>query len=303
MLKSFGSDPELMLMDENGNYVSAIGIVPGHKEDKVSLGNGHFAFYDNVLVEVNVKPSFSRDEVVKNFRDCFKKLSKLVGNFSLVPQASQIYPASECQHKDAKIFGCDPEYCLYVLDWRKKFKKLDPPQCKPGNYFRSGGGHVHIGSPLALSYGSGRQAQVLKMCEVFLGATSVLIDHDPTSLARRKIYGGAGTFRGCPTYGLEYRAMSNFWIASPKLVSLIYDLTDLLMKIVDRGRAEEIWSKIDQNELRNAINTGDRDTIMKRVFPISSTEMSKSLLDRVVEMFTPIKFNFYKEWALKSALE
>jgi len=36
MLKSFGSDPEFMLVDPDGKYVSAIGIVPGTKKDKVN---------------------------------------------------------------------------------------------------------------------------------------------------------------------------------------------------------------------------------------------------------------------------
>jgi hypothetical protein len=53
-LFSFGSDPEFMLVDSNGKYRSAIGIIHGTKEDKISLGNGHYAFYDNVLVEVNI---------------------------------------------------------------------------------------------------------------------------------------------------------------------------------------------------------------------------------------------------------
>jgi hypothetical protein len=38
MLKSFGADPELMLMDLDGHYVSAIDIIPGTKKDKVNLG-------------------------------------------------------------------------------------------------------------------------------------------------------------------------------------------------------------------------------------------------------------------------
>jgi hypothetical protein len=300
MLKSFGSDPEFMIKDIDGNYVSAIGVVPGHKKDKVNLGNGHYAFYDNVLVEVNIRPSFSRDEAIKNFQDCFKRLARLVGDLRLVPQASQMYPLSECQHPDALVFGCDPEFSLYKTDFRGRFVRLQPPTCSPGNPFRSGGGHVHVGSDLALPYGSGKPVQCLRMLDLFLGATSVLIDHDPTSKARRKLYGGAGTHRFKVEYGVEYRAMSNFWLASPDLVALIYDLTNLAIKLVDCGKADQVWGKINPDELRDSINSADRETIISNIFPVLSAEMNMDLLNRVKKMFAPYSFNFYKEWGLNA---
>lgn len=298
MLKSFGSDPEMMLMDPDGKYVSAIDVVKASKENKINLGNGHFAFYDNVLVEVNVKPAFSREEAVRNFRDCFKRLAKLVGEMKLVPQASQKFPLEACLHEHALKFGCDPEYCLYVTDFKGKCEKLKSPVCHPGNTFRSAGGHVHIGSKLALNYGEGKPFQTLRMLDLFLGTTSVLIDHDPTSLARRQLYGGAGNWRPCD-YGLEYRTLSNFWIISPDLVALIYDITELAMKMVDKGKADDIWNNIDQDELRSSINTANKKTIIKKFFPIVAAEMKKSVLDKVTSLFMPIKFDFYEEWDLK----
>lgn len=297
MLKSFGSDPELMLVDSESNYVSAIDVVPGTKKDKVKLGNGHFAFYDNVLVEVNIKPSFSRDEAIRNFRDCFKRLAKLVGKYRLVPQASQVYPASACQHPDALEFGCDPEFCLYVVNYKGKLDKLPAPICRPGNYFRSAGGHVHVGSELALNYGPGKPFQTLRMLDMVLGGISVLINHDPTSLARRKLYGGAGNHRWC-TYGVEYRTLSNFWIASPTLVGLVYDLTEFAMKLVDRGKADDLWKMIKPEELRFGINNEDRDFISEKILPILESEMNRSLMADVKTMFKPRNFDFYKEWNL-----
>lgn len=299
MLKSFGSDPEFMLVDPDGKYVSAIGIVPGTKKDKVNLGNGHYAFYDNVLVEVNIKPSANCNETIKNFKDCFKKLAKLVGKYKVVPQAAQVYPEEECQHRDAREFGCDPEFCLYVVDFKGKFEKLPTPICRPGNYLRTGGGHVHVGSDLALPYGRGKPVHTLKMLELFLGSVSVLIDHDPTSLNRKRLYGGAGNHRWCMKYGVEYRTLSNFWLASPKLVEIIYALTDLAIKMVDKNKADDLWSKINANELRTSINTSDKDKIKKNIYPIVASEMDNNLLNEVESMFYPIEFDFYKEWNIK----
>lgn len=297
MLKSFGSDPELMLIDSEGNYISAIDVIPGTKKDKVKLGNGHFAFYDNVLVEVNIKPSFTRSEAVKNFKDCFKRLAKLVGKYKLVPQASQVYPATACQHPDALEFGCDPEFCLYVMNHKGKLDKLPTPICRPGNYFRSAGGHVHVGSDLALSHGPGKPFQVLKMLDLVLGGISVLINHDPTSLARRRLYGGAGNHRWC-SYGVEYRTLSNFWISSPTLVGLMYGLTEFAINLVDQGKADELWSKINPEELRSGINKEDRNFINEKVFPILEPEMNRTLISDIKSMIEPKNFDFYEEWNL-----
>jgi hypothetical protein len=293
VLKSFGADPEFMLVDPNGKYISAIGVIPGTKAKKVDLGNSSFAFYDNVLVEVNIKPSSSRDDTIRNFRDCFKRLSKLTGKNRLVVQASQVYPASECLHEDAREFSCKPEWCLYVTNSYNQLRKLKPIRC-PRNNFRSAGGHVHVGSPLACKLG--KPLQTLKMLDLFLGGVSVLIDHDPTSLARKKLYGGAGNHRPCPKYGIEYRTLSNFWISSPELVMVIYDLTNLAMKLVNR--ADEIWDQIDPAGLRDYINKSDKTAILKKIFPIISAEMSRSLLENIKFLFEPREFDFYKEWGI-----
>jgi hypothetical protein len=113
---SFGSDPEFMLVDNKGRHRSAIGIINGTKDNKVSLGNNHYAFYDNVLAEVNIKSGNNKTEVIKNFGDCFKRLANLVGNLKIVPQASHVYDIEECQHPDAQIFGCEPEFSIYNKD-------------------------------------------------------------------------------------------------------------------------------------------------------------------------------------------
>ena len=159
---SLGSDPEFMLVDPNGKYCSAIGIIHGSKEDKVSLGNGHYAFYDNVLAEVNIKSGNTKEKVIKNFGDCFKRLAKLVGNIRIVPQASNTYDVEECQHPDAQRFGCDPEFCIYVRDENGFIAKMEPPIVNPQNPFRTGGGHIHIGHETCLPWHPGNSRNTNK---------------------------------------------------------------------------------------------------------------------------------------------
>ena len=270
---TLGSDPELLIKSSDGKLKSAIGIVPGSKEEKYILKNGHAAYYDNVLAEFNVSPSASKEEAVEHFRDCLAQYSELVKPYHLVIQASATYPKGECEHKDAKLAGCSPEFDAYEVC------VLNPPEFK--NTFRSAGGHVHIGYDGGTDIQQGDMSQeqweeaifqiawkriwVVRMCDLFLGIPSLILDKDPTSAARRKLYGGAGTHRGCPNYGVEYRALSNFWLARPSTVELIYDLATVAVKVVMEDQVHErIWDEeIEPDLMRSTINTADSTNVGK----------------------------------------
>src|SRR5689334_15386813 len=93
---SLGSDPEFMLTSLKGEYVSAIGKVPGTKEEPLALGNGHMAFHDNVLAECCPRYGSTLQEVLDNFRDCFTRYALVVSPYRLRVQASHKYPEKEC---------------------------------------------------------------------------------------------------------------------------------------------------------------------------------------------------------------
>jgi hypothetical protein len=151
-------------------------------------------------------------------------------------------------------------------------KVVNPPECN--NTFRSCGGHVHIGYDGGVDFEqpdhmteeeyeeaifqiSMDRVGVVRMCDLFLGIPSLLIDKDPTSKNRRNLYGQAGTHRPCQQYGVEYRSMGNFWLARPSLVELVYDLATIAAKMVMEDRChEKIWEdEINPDELRYTINT------------------------------------------------
>ena len=288
---SFGSDPEFMIVDSDGKHKSAIGIVYGSKEDKVSLGNGHYAFYDNVLAEVNIKSSNNKKGVLKNFGDCFNRLTKLVGNNTVVPQASHTYDIAECQHPDAQLFGCEPEFCIYLKDENGRIQRMDPPIIDPQNPFRTGGGHIHIGHEICLPWDAGKPVDVVQMLDVFVGVPSVCMDHDPTSAARRQLYGGAGTHRIKQEYGLEYRSLSNFWLASPVLVSIVFDLVDFVLDLVESGK----YDAPDQKLIRETINSGNREQATA-VLKSYKSKMPTDIYQEIQRLSKPVQFDFYKEW-------
>ena len=214
---SFGSDPEFILSDEKGKFRSAIGIVKATKEKRLGVGGNYF-FYDNVLAECTVEPAFSRDQAVENARNSLKTYAEIVRPFRLTCVASAEFEESEMRHKDARIAGCETEMCAYRLAEvptnriKKFFKKSN---------FRTAGGHVHLGTEIG---GSHEQSVMLvRMLDLFLGVSSLLVDRDSASVARRRIYGLPGRFRQ-PTHGVKYRTTGNFWLASPRLVELVYDI-------------------------------------------------------------------------------
>jgi hypothetical protein len=293
---TLGSDPEFMVLSPDGGYVTAIDKVPGTKEHPLDLGNGCSAFYDNVLAECCPKPGRNKEEVLTNFRDCFQRYARVVHPFRLKPQASQEYPASECQHLAAQEFGCSEEYNAYEM------MTVKPPVCEPGNYFRSGGGHIHLGHlsgspeyPLVDVMG---RWWLTRMLDCFVGLASLFLDNDPTSQARRQLYGGAGNMRP-KSYGLEYRTLSNFWLASPRHVSLIHDLCGFTIGYMQEAENHtDLWSA-HAEEIRPIINGGRRSEAVRLWDKVFGPLLPKELNKEVQEMAEVPPPDFYSAWKIE----
>lgn len=297
-----GSDPEFMIKNQDGSLKSAIGIIKGTKEKRQKIGNGHQVYYDNVLAECAVKPGSSKEEVVENFGDCFRHLADLIRPYIILVEASGHYPESEVQHAEAQKFGCDPDMCAYKLE-------VNAPPMVPEDGFRTAGGHIHVG----FSGGVGDEYEtslkrlwIIRMMDLFVGIPSLLMDNGEKSIIRRRLYGKAGCHRQCFDYGVEYRSLSNFWLASPKLVELMYDLCNVCVDQVLEGsdlipNVEDIeWGDAyDHMELYETINSGNTKKAKKKFFPLLENYLSKDLIKRIKdELENKEGYNFYEEWEL-----
>lgn len=253
---TFGSDPEFVIVDGNLAPKSAIKVFPGHgKESKIPIGD-QAIFYDNVLLEFNLRPARTLMEFNANFKECLIGASKILKkkNLYLRTRASLNFPALECEDDDACVFGCEPEFCIYNRTSDNKIMRVDPPIMEPGSTFRSCGGHIHIGHVMANWETGGDPATVIKLMDAFVGVVSVFLDKDESSAARKKLYGGAGSHRVTP-YGVEYRTLSNFWLSDPKLTEIIYKLTRLVMEKV-LTNPTVIDDVIDLPSLQKLVNEG-----------------------------------------------
>lgn len=317
MAFQIGTDPEFILIDEKNNLKSAIQIIKCGKNKKIKINKSTF-FYDNVLAECSVFPSNNSDQFINNIRESLIELSKIIKPFKLSNLCSGNFSEEEMNHKDSRIAGCETEYCAYLLKSinNKKIKNL----FKKSN-FRTAGGHIHLGTDLGKEDIS--CVMLIRMLDLFLGTTCLLLENENHYFERRKIYGQPGRYRQ-PSYGVEYRTPSNFWLMSPKLVDLVYDICSFCVNFVKDKKYEFFW-KIDTCKLESDSfwnNGGDPSSChachgynVKNL--IKLYEMDKNKIKKQIESIKKItdyyfttdinkkisklsekKFDLYKEWDL-----
>lgn len=208
---TIGHDGEVFLKGSNGNYVSAIGKIGGSKKDPLPiphLPKGYALQEDNVAVEFNIPPAISSADFVSSISAALGEIKRRAFDMklSVAINASAEFPMEELGCPEAWMMGCDPDYDAWS-------GKMNPPPEVGHSTLRSCGGHVHIGNirdmpPFLLA----------RACDVFLGVPLSIYDMD---VRRQKLYGRPGAFRATP-YGMEYRTLSNFWLASPQLISYVF---------------------------------------------------------------------------------
>lgn len=297
-----GSDPELMLRNATTKkLVSAIPVIQEGKGQGRPLDKTGFnsVLHDNVLVEFNTKPALDEDEFVGTVGSVLKNISAIVKKqgLELHLQASAEFPAEELACEEAKIFGCDPDFNAWLLAMNSV------PAGAAERPFRSAGGHLHIGMAdgedklnaiLADDYG---KVDVIKVLDIFCGIPSVFLDTDETAPARRALYGGAGAHRP-KEYGVEYRALGNWWLRSPNYTRLVYQLTRAGLQCLIDGKLPELSKTIGEDRVQAIINqskAADAKRIYKKhIMPFLPKE-TKALLAAVVKEGAS---DFSSSWSL-----
>jgi hypothetical protein len=314
---TFGTDPEFIL-EKNGDIVSAIGIVKGTKDRRKRVGDYAF-YYDNVLAECCVPPAKTKSQAVANIGGCLKAYADLVKPCKILARASQVYDASQLKHADALLIGCTRESCAYLLE------EIQPDESMfLKTNLRSAGGHVHVGSPVLLQgYNS---VIAVRLLDLFLGVPALFLDGDPTSPKRKELYGKAGRFRQ-PDYGIEYRSLGNFWLSSPKLVEIVFDIcefvvsymadksNDVLWRIdAERLNSAEAWSDPNFHPSQCHVCTGYDVDALRQVLDVGKqNDSALEFLQGIVKRYLPIDLydrieteishcgdkDLYKEWGIE----
>lgn len=243
-----GSDPEAFVMNtKTGEIVSAIGLIPGSKDKPHDISDaGHAIQTDNVMVEFCVPPATTSLQLYNDIQFCLNYINGMLPEgIETTILASARLDAKYLRSKQAKTFGCDPDFNVY------SFSQNEAPSNKTN--LRSAGGHIHIGYNNPTSQ---ENMKIVVAMDLFLGLPSILLDKDTE---RRKMYGKAGCFRE-KKYGVEYRTLSNFWIASEESVNWAFEQTH---KAVEFALNEDWVSAEDQAQIQLAINNQDLDLACK----------------------------------------
>lgn len=103
------------------------------------------------------------------------------------------------------------------------------------------------------------------MFDVFVTLPALLIDTDER---RRELYGKAGSFR-FKDFGVECRALSNFWIHSDELIGWVYDQTIKAVETVLNGEAVEYLEKYS-SQVEDAINTNNKELAKELIKKINT---------------------------------
>jgi hypothetical protein len=280
-----GCDPEFFFKVD-GEVIGAEKIIPKEGIKHIHQANLGTAvpdtqskfIIDGVQAELNPRPFTCRANLANEIAACFKTLKaelakqkgKVQVDFSRTIEISK--ENLDQLSEDSKKFGCAPSKSVY----RNAGVKIDT--INPTEYrTRSAGGHIHFGHgtlpalQIALKY---EFKKTVAMLDIILGNTCVLIDRAESNVERRKLYGRAGEFR-LPAHGLEYRTLSNFWLTSYPLMSLVFGLGRLAVQLVgDNVNSDkffkEFTSKVKPKDIRNAINNNDFDLAMANFKAIES---------------------------------
>jgi len=297
---TIGADPELFMREKDSQKLkSAIPYIEGTKLEPEVLECGAGLQRDNVALEFASTVADSGAAFVKSIGNALKEIiKKLPEGHEIVAIPSARFDEDQLDHPEARMFGCSPDYDAYI-------PAQNPPAYCEDEAFRSCGGHIHLG----YVEGSGNEflldnwgkINTIITMDAFHGIASVILDSSKEAAERRKLYGKAGCHR--PTeYGVEYRALSNFWIKSPELVMLMYQLSEDVLRLMRDGTFEILIEDIGKNTLQDVINSGKveeaTDILENKVKPMLSVA-TVEVLDMCLEKCG--QYEFKQEWRLETA--
>lgn len=278
---TLGADPEFFITTKRGKTLSACQFLPS-KFDKTDVFNengsevGKF-FFDGVQGEMNITPSSCREVLAARIWKVLKDIKGEVGTDNrLVIKPSVVVARDILDHADpeARRFGCSPDWNAYTGLQNRSSLNGDTHRV------RYSGGHIHISL-----YERDRMLDdpqiflnFVKLLDLIVGILMLLLDIGSASNRRRKYYGKAGTFRET-RWGLEYRQISNVWLKSPELTSLVLGLTRTAYRIMVSNAEDYLWKLVKPEEVREAIDTSNLVDCMEIYEKVKTSIARLSLAD------------------------
>lgn len=269
---TIGADPELFVMDGTGKFRSAHDLVPGSKLQPFRVTKGAIQ-PDGTSAEFNIDAAQTADEFLRNIKSVLIDLQKTIHekdptlNLRVSPVAMFDDKYFELLPAEALAFGCTPDFNAWTDGKQTEFVGTSEP-------FRTGAGHVHVG--WTSNEDAADQAHVFdcieatKQLDCVLYPMSLLWDKDQK---RRTLYGKMGAFRP-KAYGVEYRPLSNAWIADPDLQRWVFNATVRAMELLDsQVKQVKLWYDQDIRQALSVLTDG------KALYPTELKKLHEVLTD------------------------
>lgn len=284
---TLGCDPEFFFASD-GKVIGSEKVIPdmGLKYDPTKDRTGYDGAHttppgseshivqDGVQAELNPRPNTCRANLGNEIGACFRKLwgemqkngSKFNVDFRPIVNITQA--EMDSLSEKSKVFGCAPSKNVNFSE-KEAVIKVDPKKYLK----RTAGGHIHLGWHAGY-WGGGHDTPKMKkvlsnpdvivpVLDLIVANTCVLVDRNPGNAERRKNYGRVGEFR-LKEYGMEYRTLSNFWLRSYQLMSLVTGLCRIACHMVEQSTKENDYAKalfdaVSREDVIKAVQENDFD--------------------------------------------
>lgn len=262
---SFGNDPEVFVLDENGIVIPAFTFLP-HKdsasyEDATEFvklqgsdqpeRTGRKVFYDGFQAEFTCPAhtcfGYGCDYVRYGLKSVIEKARAVnpKARLTYAPVVDIPMDLLANSPQEGVALGCDPSKNAYTGTENPALSNLDPFTLP----FRFAGFHVHFG------YGKKPESfnrRVVRALDAIAGVVSVALFQGMEDPRRRAFYGLAGEYR-TPEHGMEWRVLSSCVMVHPGIYHLMADITRI-SGCLAQSRWDHLWiSKPDR--VRDIINT------------------------------------------------
>jgi hypothetical protein len=281
MQPSFGADPEAFLRND-GKIVASHELLD---KPKLAWGESSLA-RDGVQVELQPWCSTCRQTTATYIRDIMLYLQALAVEKKMTVSPDIVVELTQEEYdslpEEAQVLGCQPSSNIYGVK---------PIEVDKDWKIRSAGGHLHFGivsqedathaNKIWWDVGVERQVAIWDM---LLGTMSVMLDRSDQSL-RRQAYGRAGEYRRQP-HGLEYRVLSNFWLRSYTLWSLVTGMARCGMNVnlgeikegIEGGKRAYKQANSDLGDSLLALSTPDE---LQEIINTNSLDKAQALWEKI----------------------
>lgn len=224
---TIGCDPELFIFDNvKQRIVPAIGKIGGSKTSPMSLRAGGMVQLDGTVLEFGTAPATSSGDFIRqlqaNITEIRTKLdNRFHGRYELRCGALAGYDPEDIEESHIGLdVGCSPQYkfvshnSLQAVGGVSKLSREAIPV----------GGHIHVGFGCNLPVTDERLVvSAARFTELFHQYMPQFATR--STFDRESILGidGEAVVRIKP-YGLEYRNMPSYWLASRSLCGLLHEL-------------------------------------------------------------------------------